>query len=79
MSFQDEMQGAMSDKSSALRAKSDEADRLKPISPAGHGQHGRADCVARRSQNFGYARSSRLADRTRGAHDGAVHSGVTGH
>jgi hypothetical protein len=30
----------MSDKSRALRAKSDDADHLKIVSPAGHGQHG---------------------------------------
>jgi hypothetical protein len=79
MSFQDDMQGAMSDKSGALRAKSDEADRLKTISPVGHGQHGRTGYVARHSQSYGYARSSRLADRTRGAHDGTAHPDVADH
>ncbi len=48
-------------------------------SPAGHGQHGRAGCVARRSQRYGYAPSSRLANRIRGAYDGTAPPGPRSH
>jgi|HubBroStandDraft_1064217.scaffolds.fasta_scaffold546854_2 hypothetical protein len=69
----------MSDKSRALRAKSDEVRRSKTGSPMGQRQHGRVGVVARRSQNNGYAPSSRLADRARGAGDGTARPGIAGH
>jgi hypothetical protein len=77
--FLDELRGAMSDKSWALRAKSDDVNSLKMSSPRGHRQHGRACVVARRSQSYGYASSSRLADHTRGVDDGITYHGITGH
>jgi hypothetical protein len=77
--FLDELRGAMSDKSRALRAKSNEVTRQKTISPSGNGQHGRAGFVARRSQSYGYASSSRLANHIRGVRYGTTHPGMTGH
>jgi hypothetical protein len=48
-------------------------------SPKGQRQHGSTDFVARRSQSYDYAPSSRLVDYTRGAFDGITDPGVAGH
>ena len=53
--------GAMSDKSSALRAKSDDVQRRQTSQPIGSRRRRRAGFVARRSQSYGYAPSSRRA------------------
>ena len=77
--FRDEMQGVMSDKSTALRAKNDAEDRAENGQPSGS--------WAARAR---WPRCSSVTElqlcslltpchRTRGAHDGTAYPGVTGH
>lgn len=77
--LRDEMQGAMSDKSFALRAKSDAAVRAQVDSPLGCG--GTSSPALLLVGHRVHPLCSLLAPshRTRGARNGAAYPGVAGH
>lgn len=63
---------------SFIKARRLEANRLKTLSPGGHGPHESPGGVARRPQSYGFP-SSHVANHTRGACHSNTNPDVTGH